>query len=73
MLSDIQDRGIGVSVHFRPIHLLTYYRKKFGYEEGTFPVAEAIGGSTLSLPLYPSLQEEELQYVAQTVRDVLPA
>lgn len=65
LLWALQDRGIGVAVNYRPIHLLRYYRETFGYKEGDFPVAEEIGSRTISLPLYPALSPEDARYVAR--------
>lgn len=70
ILSSLQEKGIGVAVNYRPIHLLKYYRAHFGYKEGDFPVAEKIGASTISLPLYPLLKDEEVDYVIKTVKEV---
>lgn len=67
----LQERGIGVAVNYRPIHLLKYYRKTFGYKEGDFPVAEDIGRRTISLPLYPKLKDEEVLYVIEAVKEVV--
>jgi UDP-4-amino-4-deoxy-L-arabinose-oxoglutarate aminotransferase len=63
MLNDLQDRGIGVAVNFRSINRLTYYREHFDMPEGTFPNAERIGDSTITLPLYTKLTDEEIDYV----------
>jgi UDP-4-amino-4-deoxy-L-arabinose-oxoglutarate aminotransferase len=71
LLYAMQKRGIGVAVNYRPIHLLTYYRKTFGYREGHFPVAEDIGEKTLSLPLYPSLSKKNLGYVVSVLKNSL--
>ncbi len=68
LLWALQDRGIGVAVNFRPIHLMSYYRRRYGHAEGRFPVAEDLGARTLTLPLYPSLRDEEVDYVIDTVR-----
>ncbi len=70
-LHTLQEKGIGVAVNFRPIHLLTYYRKKYGYEEGDFSQAEYIGASTITLPFYPKLTDEEILYVIETVHKVV--
>jgi len=64
----LQDEGIGIAVNYRPVHLLTYYRERFGFSEGTFPVAERIGASTISLPLYPKLTDHEVASVIEAVR-----
>lgn len=71
ILDELQRRGIGVSVYFYPLHLMTFYRERFGYKPGMFPVAEEIGERTISLPLYPKLTEEEIDYVIDTVSDVV--
>ena len=66
-LYGLQQRGIGVAVNFRPIHLMTYYRQTFGYEPGAFPNAERIGASTISLPLHPQLTTDEQSAVIDAV------
>ncbi|MEW6108438.1 MAG: DegT/DnrJ/EryC1/StrS family aminotransferase [Nitrospirota bacterium] len=71
LLLALQKRGIGVAVNYRPIHLLKYYRKSFGFRNGSFPAAEEIGKSTISLPLYPLLSEKDLLYVAKSLKKEL--
>ena len=68
VMKGLQDSGIGVSINFHPIHLMTYYRERFGLKRGMFPVAEEIGSRTISLPLYPKLTEEEIAYVIDMVK-----
>lgn len=70
MLAGLQERGIGVAVNYRSIHLLTYFQKHFGYEPGSFPKAEAIGERTVSLPLFPDLTAAEIDYVVTQTIDV---
>jgi dTDP-4-amino-4,6-dideoxygalactose transaminase len=68
----LQERGIGVSVNFcPPVHLMTYYRERYSYREGMFPAAEEISARTISLPLYPKLTTEEIDYVIAAVRDIV--
>lgn len=69
-LNELQARGIGVAVNYRAVHLLTYYREKFGFVPGMFPVAEQIGDSTLSLPLYPALADQAVEKVIAAVSEV---
>jgi dTDP-4-amino-4,6-dideoxygalactose transaminase len=71
ILRTLQERGIGVAVNYRAIHLLRYYRETYGYKRGTFPVAEKIGDSTITLPLYPKLTNNEVEYIVETVADVV--
>jgi dTDP-4-amino-4,6-dideoxygalactose transaminase len=73
VLSHLQGRGIGVAVNYRAIHLLTYFRERFGYERGAFPIAEKIGDSTLSLPFHPNMDHGEVQIVAREIRAALSA
>ena len=69
VLSDLQDRGIGVAVNFRSINRLTYYKEHFDMPEGTFPNAERIGDSTITLPLYTKLTDAEIDYVIAQVKE----
>lgn len=71
VLLSLQRKEIGVAVNYRAIHLLDYYKKRFGYKEGDFPCAEKIGQGTISLPLYPALKTEEIDYVTAAVREVV--
>jgi dTDP-4-amino-4,6-dideoxygalactose transaminase len=66
-LHTLQQRGIGVAVNFRAIHLLTWFAETFGFKRGDFPVAEAIGDKTISLPFYPKMRDDEVDYVAEQV------
>jgi dTDP-4-amino-4,6-dideoxygalactose transaminase len=71
ILAALQEEGIGVAVNYRASHLYTLFRRQFGYQEGDFPQAERIGNRTISLPFYASLKDEEAEYVADTVKQVL--
>ena len=71
VLGKLQEKGVGVAVNYRAIHLLTFYQQTYGYKKGMFPVAEKIGDSTITLPLYPRLTDEEVQYVIQVVKQAV--
>lgn len=71
VLQGLQDEGIGVAVNYRAIHLLKYYSQKYGYFRGTYPIAERIGDSTVSIPLYPGLKEKEITKVIDAVKKVV--
>lgn len=70
ILHALQERGIGVAVNFRAIHLLTYFKDTYGFEHGAFPNAEAIGDKTISLPFYVNMTDEQVDYVIAQVLDV---
>jgi UDP-4-amino-4-deoxy-L-arabinose-oxoglutarate aminotransferase len=59
-----------VAVNYRAVHLLTYYRERFGFEPGMFPNAERIGDSTITLPLYPAMTDAQVDTVIEAVRRV---
>jgi hypothetical protein len=71
LLNRIAAEGIGVGVHFRSPTLQKFYRKKYGFQDGDFPVAEWASDQVLSLSLYPAMRESEVERVIHTVRKVL--
>jgi perosamine synthetase len=56
--------GVGVNVHYIPVHLHPFYRKILGTAEGLCPVAEAAYETLLSLPMWPGLAEDDRRFVA---------
>ena len=66
----LRDQGIGVQVHYLPVPLQPYYRKRFGYRPGAFPVAEAYYERALTLPLFPRMTDEDLERVIASVQAV---
>ena len=68
----LKDRGIGASIYYAtPIPLMGYYREKYGYRRGDFPNAEFIADQTISLPVGAHLQPGDVEYVAESVANVL--
>lgn len=67
---DLRERGIGVNVHYIPVHLHPYYRKNFSTGPGLCPVAEEAYGQTLSLPLYPGMTAEDVERVIGDLKEV---
>lgn len=62
--------GVGVNVHYMPVHLQPYYRG-LGFKPGQFPESEAYGRSAITLPLYPTLTNDEQDRVIRTLTEVL--
>ena len=58
-MQNMLDRGIGLGYHYRAIHLFTLYRQR-GFTDGMFPVAEHIGKQIQTLPLFPSMTENDV-------------
>ncbi len=66
----MRDAGVGVNVHYIPVHLQPYYRK-LGFEVGDFPQAERYYANALTLPLYYDLTEAEQDAVVEALRTAL--
>ena len=70
-VEEMAANGIGVVVNYLPVHLMTYFRQEYRYNIGDFPHAEYIGQRIVSLPLYPSMSDEDVDLVIGTVQSVL--
>ena len=68
----LRSAGIGVQLHYSPVHLQPYYRR-LGFREGNFPAAEAYASNAISLPLYPGLQAVDQLRVVETLSALLRA
>lgn len=66
----LRARGIGTAVHYPVIPLQPYYRERYGYRPGQFPGAEWHAAHTLSIPLFPTMTEQEQDRVITAVLDV---
>ncbi|WP_313760971.1 UDP-4-amino-4,6-dideoxy-N-acetyl-beta-L-altrosamine transaminase [Rhizobium sp.] len=66
----LRKAGIGVNLHYTPVHLQPYYRD-LGFSEGDFPQAERYAAEAITLPLYPGLKEAEQDYIGETLRSLL--
>jgi len=71
ILRKLGENGVGATVNYRAIHLLSYFAQNYGFEPGAFPIAEHIGDSTISLPFYPGMSDSNLSYVADTLRKIV--
>jgi len=71
VLEAVQKEGIGVGVHYIAVPLHPYYRDRFGLREGMFPNAEYVSARTLSVPLTPYLDEQDVEDVITAVTKVL--
>jgi UDP-4-amino-4,6-dideoxy-N-acetyl-beta-L-altrosamine transaminase len=65
----LKQNGVNTQVHYIPVHLQPYYKNKYGYKKGDFPVAEKYYEKALSLPLYPSLRGSEQEKVIDLVQE----
>lgn len=71
LLAELGQRGIGCGIHYPvPVHLQKAYAG-LGHKPGDFPVSEACGNSFLSLPMYPELQDSQIDIVVREFKEVL--
>ena len=70
-IEKMQEKSIGCSVHFIPLHLHPFYKNIFGFKKGDFTNAEWIYEREVSLPLYPKMKEEDIHGVVNTVKDII--
>jgi UDP-4-amino-4,6-dideoxy-N-acetyl-beta-L-altrosamine transaminase len=68
LIQHLRNNNIMAQVHYIPVHLMPYYRQ-FGWKEGDMPVAEKYYQHCLSLPIYPTLTDEEQAFVIQTIEE----
>lgn len=66
----LREAGIGVNVHYRPVHLLAYYRDRLGCTEGMCPHAEKAYEQILSLPVFPGMTHEQIDEVVRRVLEL---
>jgi dTDP-4-amino-4,6-dideoxygalactose transaminase len=71
VISEMKSAGIGASVHWMPLHLHPYYRQQLGCEPADYPCAAAIYPGLISLPLYPDLTVEDVEYVCRTLKEII--
>jgi dTDP-4-amino-4,6-dideoxygalactose transaminase len=64
------DQKIALGFHYAPIHLFTMYRAR-GFKEGMFPIAERIGKQIVTLPLFPLMNESDVERVVGAVKSLL--
>jgi dTDP-4-amino-4,6-dideoxygalactose transaminase len=70
-IDELRARNVGSSVHFIPVHLLSYYRQRYGFGRNDFPVSVAEFDRLISLPIYPRLTDADVEDVVAAIRDIV--
>jgi len=65
----LRAKGFGVQVHYIPVHLQPYYQERFGWQAGDLPRAEAYYAKAISLPIFPSLTDEQVDSTIAAVQE----
>jgi dTDP-4-amino-4,6-dideoxygalactose transaminase len=71
LFTKLSSKGIGLSVHYTPLHFMTLYKKMGTYHTGSFPNAEEAYKEVLSLPLFPTMTRNQINYVVNSIQDCL--
>lgn len=69
-IEELAKKGIGTSVHFIPLHIQPYWQNKYNLKEDEFPNAVENFQSIMSLPIYTKLQDDEIDYIIKSVKEV---
>lgn len=69
-MDELKSRGVGCSVHWRPLHLHPYYEETFGWKPEELPTATRVWPTLVSLPIFPGMRESEIAHVVATVQDL---
>ena len=72
-MGKLAERGIPSRPYFTPIHLQPFYAGRFGHRRGDFPVAEALGDTSLALPFSSVMTEDQIDFVCDELRAILTA
>ena len=71
VIEELKSRGVGCSVHFIPVHKQPYYKEKYGYIDNDYPIANRVFEHSLSLPIFPDMSDEEIEYVIRNLLEVV--
>ena len=71
LLEKLNANGIGTSVHFIPLHLQPYWRDRYHFNPDDYPIALDVYQRAVSLPIYPKMTEDDVEFVIATVRSIL--
>ncbi len=70
LIEKINEYHIGTSVHYIPVHMHSYYHKKYGYISGDFPNAKKLSEQVITMPLYPALTDDDVDYIIDTLQSL---
>jgi len=67
---ELKKQGVEVGLHYIPLHFLTYYKNKYSLKVNNFPVALTTYQQVMSLPIYASMENKEVEYVIEKIKSV---
>ena len=72
-IRSLRERGIDAKPYLPAIHLMSFYKERFGHREGEFPVCEDVARRSLALPFFPGITESQVQRVCEALTELLPS
>ena len=69
-IEEMKAAGVTCSVHWMPLHLHPYYKQTYSFVAEDYPVSNALWPRLVSLPIFPSMTDEEVEYVANAVKRI---
>jgi dTDP-4-amino-4,6-dideoxygalactose transaminase len=73
VMDSLKSHGVGCSLHYRPLHQHRYYREKFFLDSKSFPNSEAVFRSAISLPIFPDMTMDQVEYVSRVLKESMSA
>ncbi len=67
----MRERGVDTKPYLPAIHLMSFYRRRFGHREGQFPICEDVASRSMALPFFPELSEGEVEQVVHALQEVI--
>lgn len=71
VVNELRDRGLITQIHYIPVHLQPYYKKRLGTKRGDFPRAEAYYERCLSIPMFPAMTDADVERVCHEIKDLV--
>ncbi len=73
LMEFLTKKRIMTKIYFSPIHLSTFYKRSYGYDNNYLPITEKISEEVLSLPIYPNMEKDNIDYVIGNIKEFFEA
>ena len=70
-IEEMTKRNIGTSVHYKPLHRMTYYKERYRLKPEMFPNAEWVFKRCVSIPMFSAMTDEQVEYVIESIKEIL--
>jgi perosamine synthetase len=71
IINALKEKGVGTSIYYpRPVPHMTFYKEKYGFKDGSFPVASWISYNSIALPVGPHVNKSDIDYIIETIKTI---